>query len=93
MADPNSTTGLKFHQKFGPGEPLFSWNIGPLDQIFQDQNSPDSSHSSFRFRSACTYEQLIVEHGLLMCQKFKSQLICLPSRIDNFTLPRSSKVF
>ena len=41
MADPNSTTGLKFHKKFGPGGPLFSWNIGPLDRIFRDQNSPD----------------------------------------------------
>ena len=42
MADPNSTIGLKFHKNFNPGGPLFLWNIGPLDQVFQDQNSPDA---------------------------------------------------
>ena len=41
MADPNSTTGLIFHENLGPGGPFFSWNIGPLERIFQDQNSPD----------------------------------------------------
>ena len=34
--DPNSTTGQKFHKKIQPGGPLFSWNIGPLDQVCQD---------------------------------------------------------
>ena len=41
MADPNSTTGLIFHEKVGLGGPFFSWNIGPLERIFQDQSSPD----------------------------------------------------
>ena len=35
MADPNSTTGLIFHEKVGPGGPFFPWNIGPLDRIFR----------------------------------------------------------
>ena len=36
MVDPNSITGLNFHQNLSPGRPLFLWNIGPLDQFFQD---------------------------------------------------------
>ena len=36
MADPNSTIGLKFHKKISPRGPLSLWNIGHLDQVFQD---------------------------------------------------------
>ena len=55
MADPNSTTGLIFHEKVGPGGTIFPWNIGPLDRIFQDQNSPDRSFSCYKPLTSSTW--------------------------------------
>ena len=51
------------------------------------------SCSPFHFHSACMPVQLIVGCGLPTCKKIKRQHAHSLSRIDNFTLPPSSKVF
>ena len=66
--------GLKFHKNFSLGEPLFLWNIGHLDQLFQDQNSPDSPIPD---QGISYLEQLWVRRLQIRTQKYVIIMVCI----------------
>ena len=46
MADPNSMTGLIFHEKVGPGGPFFHGTLVPWTEFFRNK-IPNNHHTKF----------------------------------------------